>query len=261
MKSIGVDVGRDKVKVQHENGYFSFSSKLGEVRDFEFSDEIGQDDMIGEYRGHQFTAGSFVRESDWGGSLMTESKIHEDTVILTLIALHKAFKSSEIGLVTNLPINNHAKDKGRLKQMLDGYHEITINGVAKQFDIRCEVAPEGSGIFKYAGKGIIHGLNIGSRTVNAITFEDQLKIGRLSDTFDFGMETQKSNSAQGMAKKIAGLIGAMKWHQDEPVYLCGGGAAYIQSDLMKYFSNVRMTPNPLYLDAEGFYRIAREIYG
>ena len=30
-----------------------------------------------------------------------------------------------------------------------------------------------------------------------------MKIGRLSDTFNFGMETQKTNNIQGMAREIA----------------------------------------------------------
>lgn len=261
MKIIGVDVGRDKVKVQTESGYFCFSSKLGEKRDFEFSDEQGKDDIVGEYRGREFTGGSLVRESDFGSSLMISNKLHEDTVILTLLALHKAFNSSEIGLITNLPINAHARDKGRLKQLLEGFHEIEINGIKKAFDIRCEVAPEGSGIFKYAANGIIHGLNIGSRTVNAITFEDHQKIGRLSDTFDFGMETQKIRNISGMAREIAARIGAMKWQENEPIYLSGGGASSIQTELMKYYSQVRLTSNPIYIDADAFYRIAREIYG
>jgi plasmid segregation protein ParM len=256
----GVDVGRSNVKVYHSKGYFSFSSKLGESRDFEFSDEQGKDDIFGEYQGRKFTAGTLVRESNFGTSLMTANKIHEDTVILTLIALHKTFESDDIGLVTNLPINTHSRDKSRLKGMLEGYHEIMINGVKKQFNIRCEVAPEGSGIFKYAGKGIIHGLNIGSRTINAITFEDGMKIGRLSDTFDFGMETQKSNSIQGMAREIAARIGQMKWKEDEPIYLCGGGASSISTELMRYYSKIRLTTNPIFTDAEAFYMIAREVF-
>jgi plasmid segregation protein ParM len=108
--------------------------------------------------------------------------------------------------------------------------------------------------------GIVHGLNVGSRTINAITFEDGMKIGRLSDTFDFGMETQKNNSIQGMAHEIAGRIGALKWQDNDPIYLCGGGASVISTELMKYYSQVRLTPNPNYTDAEAFYRIAREIY-
>lgn len=261
MNVVGVDIGRSFGKVFHQNGYFSFPSNLGELRDFEFTDEMGNDDIVGEYRGRKFTAGSIIRESDFNTPLMTVNKVHEDTLILTLIALHKAFKSSEIGLVTNLPINTHAKDKGRLKALVKGFHEITINGVAKSFNIHCEVAPEGSGVFKYAGKEIIHGLNIGSRTVNAITFQEGMKIGRLSDTFDFGMETQKSNSIKAMAREIAALISRMKWHEDEPIYLCGGGASVISTELMRYFSQVRLTPNPIYTDVEAFYLIAREVYG
>jgi plasmid segregation protein ParM len=116
LNTAGVDVGRSNVKVYHSNGFFSFSSRLGEGRDFEFLDEVGKDDIFGEYNGRRFTAGSLIRESDFGSSLMIPSKIHEDTVILTLIALFKAFKSSEIGLVTNLPIKHPSERQRTFKK-------------------------------------------------------------------------------------------------------------------------------------------------
>ncbi|WEG14181.1 ParM/StbA family protein [Pullulanibacillus sp. KACC 23026] len=260
MNIVGVDVGRCNVKVFYQSGHFMYPSNLGELRDMEFTDERGKDDIIGEYRGRHFTAGTITRESDYQTPLMTENKVHEDTLILTLIGLHKAFESSEVGIVTNLPINNHSKDKKRLKQLLEGFHEITLNGVKKSFHVHCEVAPEGSGIFKYAGPGVIHGLNIGSRTVNAITFEDGVKIGRLSDTFDFGTLTNKSKNTLGMGKEIAGRISQLKWHEEEPIYLCGGGASEVVSELMRYYRMIRITPDPMFTDAEAFYKIAREVY-
>lgn len=89
MRIVGVDAGRFKVKVWYSNSHFDFYSNLGEYREFEFQDERGKDDIIGEYRGRKFTGGTLARrESEFGDSLMVESKLHEDTVILILIALH-----------------------------------------------------------------------------------------------------------------------------------------------------------------------------
>jgi plasmid segregation protein ParM len=260
----GIDPGRHKVKTCHEGGRFDFYSNLGECREFEFGDEVGkgQDDIIGEYKSFKFTAGTLARrESEFGDSFMVESKLHQDTVILILIALHKIFDSGVTKLVTGLPIKDHGKDKQSLKEMLNGYHKITVNGVTKEFDIQCEVAAEGSGIYKYAGLGVVRGLNIGSRTVNAITFNDGIKIGRESDTFDFGMESVKTKDHSAMARAIASKTGSLKWKREDKLFLIGGGATDLYFELLKYYPNARVPLHPIYTDAEAFLKIAREIYG
>jgi plasmid segregation protein ParM len=257
----GVDPGRSKVKVRHRDGHFSFYSNLGEYRDLEFDDEVGKDDIVGEYKGMKFTGGTLAqRESEFGDSLMIESKLHDDTVILVLIALHRTFESGPVKLVTGLPVSDHKRDKGHLKQLIDGNHTITVNGVTKSFNIECQVAAEGSGIYKHAGPGVVRGLNIGSRTVNAITFRDEKKIGRESDTLDFGMETVKTKDVAAMARAIASKTGALKWHKEDRVYLCGGGATDLYNDILKYYPNAKVTMNPVYTDAEAFYYTARAIY-
>lgn len=261
---IGVDVGRFKVKAWHGNGYFEFCSNLGECRDLEFSDVKGKDDMIGEYNGRKFTAGTLaIRESEYGDSLMTESKLHDDTVILNLIALHRAGQSGgRIHMVTNLPINCHEKDKSELQRMLLGTHRIKLNGVEKTFIIDCRVAPEGCGFFKYATHGkTVRGLNIGSRTVNAITFRDEMKIGRESDTFDFGTESGKSKNRFDMARAVAAKTGALKWKKDDEVYLSGGGAAELFEHLLPFYPGAKIVMNPVFMDAEALYNTAVEIYG
>jgi plasmid segregation protein ParM len=259
-----VDPGRYKVKGCHEEGRLDFYSDLGEYREFEFGDEVGKglDDIIGEYKGFKFTAGTLARrESEFGGSFMVESKLHQDTVLLILIALHKMFDSGATKLVTGLPIKDHQKDKQALKNMLSGYHKITVNGVTKEFEIECEVAAEGSGIYKFAGPGTVRGLNIGSRTVNAITFKDEIKVGRESDTFDFGMESVKSKDPAAMARAIASKTGSLKWKREDKVYLIGGGATDLYFELLKYYPDARVPMNPVYTDVEAFFKIAREIYG
>jgi plasmid segregation protein ParM len=260
----GIDPGRFQVKTCHKEGRFVFYSNLGEYREFEFGDEIGKDhdDMIGEYKGFKFAAGTLARrESEFGDSFMIESKLHQDTVLLILIALHKMFDSGVTKLVTGLPIKDHQKDKHTLKDMLDGYHKITVNEETKEFEIESAVAAEGSGIYKYAGPGVVRGLNIGSRTVNAITFNDGIKVGRESDTFDFGMESVKSKDPAAMARAIASKTGLLKWKREDKVFLIGGGATDLYFELLKYYPNARVPMNPIFTDAEAFFNIAREIYG
>lgn len=262
MKRAGVDIGRSSVKVWHSEDHFKFESNLGECREFEF-DERGLDDIIGEYEGRKFTAGSLAkRESEFGDALMTDSKLHDDTVILMLIALHKLFDSGNVGVVTNIPVKNHAADKGELKMLLEGYKELTINGVYKWFNIKCQVAPEGLGIYKYAKENeTIRGLNIGSRTVNAITFRDGVKIGKESDTFDFGMETIKTKDYSAMARAIAAKTGSLKWKKNDQIYVCGGGVFELYEPLLKYYPQLAKTKNPIYTDAEALFLTAEEIYG
>lgn len=262
MRIVGVDAGRFKVKVWYSNSYFDFYSNLGECREFEFQDERGKDDIIGEYRGRKFTGGTLARrESEFGDSLMVESKLHEDTVILILIALHKSFDSGPVYLVTGLPVIDHGRDREALKRLLEGHHSITIGGKIKNFIITCEVTTEGAGIYKYAGSGTVRGLNIGSRTVNAITFRDSEKIGRESNTLDFGMESVKTKDTTAIARAIASATGAMRWKQSDRVYICGGGSTELFNDLLRFYPNAKLTINPALIDAEAFYEIAREIYG
>jgi plasmid segregation protein ParM len=260
---IGVDPGRFKVKVWHGRGSFDFYSNLGEYRDIEFEDERGEDDFLGEYNGMKFSGGTLARrESEHGDSMMTESKLNQDTVILVLIALHRAFESSEIGMVTGLPVKHHKKDKGSLKKMIEGYKSITVNGIKKSFLIRCEVSPECSSVFRYAEAGkVVRGLNVGSRTVNALTFEDGVKIGKESDTFDFGMESGKTKDPSAIARSTASKTGALKWHREDAIRLIGGGALEVVEHLKGYYPNIIVPTNPRYADAKAFYDTAREIYG
>jgi plasmid segregation protein ParM len=262
MRIIGVDAGRFKVKVRNYNGYFDFYSNIGECRELEFQDVRGKDDIIGEYRGRKFTGGTLARrESEYGDSLMIESKLHEDTVILILIALHKAFDSGSVYLVTGLPIKVHGRDRTALKKLLEGRHTIKVGGITKEFTIRCEVTIEGISIYKYAGSGTVRGLNIGSMTVNAITFTNEEKIGRESDTFDIGMESGKSKDYSAMARAIASKTGALKWKQTDKVYICGGGATELYTDLLRFYPNAKITISPVRHDVDSFYETAREIYG
>lgn len=263
MRLIGADPGRHKTKIWYGGGHFEFHSNLGEYRESEFDDEVGEDDLVIKYRGNTLTGGTLaLRESEYGETMMTDSKLHQDTVILILVALHKAFPSSEVGLVTGLPVKDHSKDKKELIRMMNGFHEITVNDVTKQFRVRCSVAPEGSCFFKAARQGAtIRGLQIGSRTVNAITFRDGKKIGKESDTFDFGTESGKNRDSLAMARAIAAKTGALKWKRDDKVYICGGGATKLYNDLFSYYPNTKLVVNPIFSDAEAFYYIAREIYG
>jgi plasmid segregation protein ParM len=263
---VGVDVGRYKVKVWHAAGHFEFYSNLGESRDLEFSDSKGSDDMYGSYEGRKFTAGTLaIREAEYGDSMMTESKLHEDTVILNLIALHKAVSGTgRVKMVTNLPIDCHERDKAALRSMLLGVKKLTLNGDIKVFLIDdCRVAPEGIGFYKHAKQGkTIRGLNIGSRTVNAITFKDEEKIGRESDTFDFGTESGKSRDRVAMARAIAAKTGGdLKWKRDDELLLAGGGAAEVIEHLKQYYPLAKVVDNPVFLDAEALYNTAVEIYG
>jgi plasmid segregation protein ParM len=262
---VGVDVGRYKVKVWHAAGHFEFYSNLGESRELEFKDSKGSDDMYGSFNDWRFTAGTLaIREAEFGDSMMTESKLHQDTLILNLIALNKVVPAADrVKMVTNLPIDCHERDKEELRRMILGIHKITLNGDIKVFLIDdCRVAPEGIGFYKYAKPGqTLRGLNIGSRTVNAITFRNEEKIGRESDTFDFGTESGKNKNRFDMARAIAAKTGGLKWKKDDELLLGGGGAAEVIEHLKQFYPGAKLVGNPVYLDAEALYNTAREIYG
>ncbi|MDP5274368.1 ParM/StbA family protein [Chengkuizengella axinellae] len=273
---LGIDAGNHEVKVFGEKGAMKFFSDIGEYRERRLEQSFGDDDMIFEYKGRKGFAGSLARnESEFGGSMMGDTKAHEDGKLRVLLALHRYCSDKEkVYLVTGQPIKKHQRDeKQKIKEMLLGRQIIQVNGESKSFVLmNVEVAAEGSASFWCIPKqGKIRIIDIGSSTVNLATIKDRKYIDRDSDTLPFGMNTNLSSSNEAIARAIAAET-LKKWDSKDELYLAGGIARELQPEFEKYYRNVNVINptykagastrmlHPVYANAVGFYHLARGAY-
>jgi plasmid segregation protein ParM len=273
---LGLDAGNYRVKICGERGLMDFVSAIGEARQINLQQIHGQDDMVFQYQGETGFAGSLaLYESEFGGSLMGETKAHTDTKLRVLIGIHRYISlyqvdEKEFEIVIGQPISKHNYDeKKRIKEMLKGWHTIIVNGVEKSFHIRnCEVAAEGvSSFWSNPINGLIRILDIGSGTVNYSTVLDQRFIDKDSGTLPFGVNTNKTDNLQALSRGIVTHV-LKKWNPSDKTFIVGGIAEQILPHLKGYFSNITVLypifnqqyANPIFANAIAFYIIGVNIY-
>lgn len=270
---LGIDAGNARAKVAGPAGCIDFDAALGEYRQRNLTSSHGPDDMEIEYQGKRFFAGSLARnESEFGGCLMGDSKAHADARLRVLIALAR-YNAAEVSIVVGQPISRHtAEEKQKIKQMLQGCHDLTVNGLRHRIAIlRCEVAAEGASAIwaapAGAQAGLVHILDVGSGTVNGATVCDRRYVDRDSWTLSFGLHTNKSTDRSAMADGIA-REALKKWGRGDRVLLVGGGAEEIVNHIQRHFPGAEILRpvlhgqqlHPIYANSIGYYQIARGIY-
>lgn len=276
---LGVDAGNRNVKIFGPYGEHVFTSEIGEYRERKLKDKFSNDDMIFQFNGKKGFAGTLAKyESQFTASRMGDSKAHEEMLIRTLLGLHRYAEETEFGIVVGQPISMHTdSEKRKMKDLLEGIHEISINEVTKKIHIkRAEIAAEGGAAFWASPrKGLVRVLDVGSGTVNGATLNDGRYIDRDSFTIKDGLETLLTNDVDSFVRKIA-LHALKQWNMDDLVLLCGGGAEKTYKPLKEYFSDVQQilpkvqTRNenggigqkqlkPVFANAVGFYNIARKV--
>lgn len=267
---VGVDAGNYQVKVVSQNGVDIFPSDLGEYRERNLEQKFSSNDMVVEYKNRKFFAGTLAQyESEFTGSMMGESKAHEDCKLRVLIALHRAGCDS-YKIVVGQPIGQHTREeKEKIKKMLFGYHSISVNGVRRNFIIeRVEVAAEGGAAFwSCPESGLVRVIDIGSGTVNCATLHDRRYIDKDSFTILIGANTTKTQNYLLMARAIATHV-YKKWNPNDVVKLAGGPARDLFPFLQEYFTRISLIApsvgggmlDPVFANAVGFYKIGAEIY-
>lgn len=270
---VGIDAGNHRVKVCGPHGLDCFSSTIGEFRDLKIKNAHGRDDMVYEYMGRKGFAGSLADfESEFGGSIMGDSKAHDDAKLRILIALHRYSQTSnQFQLVVGQPIAKHTEEeKQRIKKMLLGTHEITVNDKKKFILIsNVEVAAEGGAAFWSKPKGgLIRIIDVGSGTVNCASLLDKRYVDKDSFTLRFGMNTVVSSDLGELARGIATNT-SKKWRKTDRGYLMGGAATELIDYIKQYYPNIEVL-SPIYEQVEqkaifanaiGFYKIGCAIYG
>lgn len=274
---VGVDAGNNAVKLYGSRGEMKFPSDLGEYRELKLSNTLGKDDMVFEYLGKKGFAGTLAqRESEFGGSLMGSSKAHNDMLIRVLLGLHRYTDEREatFNIIVGQPIKNHTEaNKNKMKEMLIGVHDFTINDVRKTITIeRAEIAAEGaSAYWSSPKKGRVRLIDAGSGTVNIATIQDGLYVDKESDTLEFGLNTVISNDIDAFARRVA-IACLKKWKRNDEVYLVGGNANGLLIPFMYHFPNCQtLKPQvnenggvkillPIYANAVAFYNIGKKVY-
>jgi plasmid segregation protein ParM len=268
---VGVDAGNYEVKVVWQRGVDRFPSDLGEYRERKLEQVFSKDDMVVEYDGKKYFAGTLAKyESEFNARMMGESKAHLDCKLRVLIALHRVEGSSLYKIIVGQPIDAHTKEeKEVIKRGLKGFHTISINGRNQTFMIeQVEVAAEGGSAFWSAPQDdLVRIIDIGSGTVNCATLHDKRYIDKDSFSLMLGANTTKTQDYQAMARAIAAEAGK-KWGKNDVVKVAGGPAEsllpYLQeyfpkADIIRPFLNGQILP-PVFANAVGFYRIGVEVY-
>lgn len=278
MNYLGIDAGGENVKVVSKFGVDQFVSDIGEYRDRNLAESIfGDDDMIFEYRGRKGFAGSLARfESELGVSVKGDTKAHEDAKLRVLLAIHRYSDDEVNNIVVGQPIGTHNEDeKKKIKDMLQGFHEIIVNGKKKSFFIeRVEVSPEGPvALLSDPKKGIQRVIDVGSGTINCATLNDMRFIDRDSFTIRDGLATIRNKDNESIARMVFANCIQRRWGKYDDIWIVGGGAEKLFKSLKMEFPNANLfTPKhksgnkikavkPIFGNAVGFYEIARKIYG
>ncbi|MBB6451965.1 plasmid segregation protein ParM [Salirhabdus euzebyi] len=274
---LAVDAGNYKVKVVGKEGVLDFYSDIGEYREIKLKQKHGEEDMVVEYEGKKYFAGTLAKfESEFGGLLMGKTKAHNDAKIRTLIALHRyCLDGSQVKLITGQPIEMHDdEEKMKIVGMLQGTHQLTINNSSKTIHVDdVKVAPEGAIIaWHRPRKGRRRVIDIGSGTINCATIHDMRYIDKDSFTISFGANTNISNDYERMAEGIIRQT-SKKWDKFDEVEVAGGIAKEMLPYLKQHFINAEViepqfrTSNtihllhPSFVNAYAMYKFGVKMYG
>lgn len=275
---LGVDAGNYEGKVAGPFGSYSFKTNISYLTELKVVEVHGDDDMVFEIDGRKGLAGTIaLYENPYGSSGMYgTSKAHDDTKVRVLLAIYRYMKKYDIkadsvSIVTGQPIAGHDDvEKRRIIDMLEGEHPIKVNGENVTIKIgEVGVAPEGTGAFWSSNQehATCKVLDIGSGTVNAVSFKDFRHINFNSNTFNYGTETRKQDVV------IRGAImdtTALGWGKEDVVLVCGGSAGLVTEEIKKHYQNAEvLTPTlvldkgssqvlePKFANAVGFYTLAQ----
>lgn len=273
MQIISTDMGRSESKFYTNNQKLKFKSVVGEWHQRHLNSEGNYDVNID---GNNYFIGDLaLRESYLPREMTTESKIHEETLLLFLCGISLLVKDEDIVVSTGLPISQfNPETRDKIVNLLKGKHIITFPGnKPKQIFINeITICPEGASTYFYEAKkmpelkrGKVRILNIGSRTINHCKVEDGIFINKSSDTLSYGSIQLKNSKAdlQSFSRKIIADLSS-KWHDydehNDTVILSGGGILLLGDYLKQHFKKSIISDDPIYSDVLGFHEIAMAKY-
>ncbi|MBD1371208.1 ParM/StbA family protein [Hazenella sp. IB182357] len=256
---VAVDCGRSYVKVKTEFETFMFPSKVSVWRKRNFKQDL-KGDMELSYRNQCWFVGALAeREGEFTRQAMQDTKAVEETLLLTLTAIHQAGGVGKITLVTGLPIGSYTdNEREALRNLLEGTHEVTVNDQVARFTIeRVYTTIEGGGAFFSSPRsGLVRIVDVGGKTTNYVTFCDKVFIDRESGTLPIGWETVRESNEREMADLIAGTV-SKTWHADDIVVLIGGMAKKLERHMQMHFRHAFAIQDPQMANVKGYFEVGK----
>jgi len=271
---ISCDMGRSESKFFSNNQKLKFKSVIGEWHERNLNTDGDYDIQID---GQKYFIGDLaLREAYLPREMVTESKIHEETLLLFLCGISALTKSDDLFISTGLPINMfNPKVRDELVTLLKGKHEVTFTGYKpKQIYINeITVCPESGGTYFYEAKkrpqlkqGKVRVVNIGSRTINFCCVENGVFVNKSSGTLSYGAIQLRNSKAklQEFSRKIFADLSS-QWHDYNEDYdvviLSGGGIILLEEFLKQFFKKTIVSDEPIYSDVLGFFDLGCAKFG
>jgi len=266
MQVIAIDVGRSGVKVVSDDKEKYFPSKVGGARDM----DIGENgDYVVTVNGQDFFVGDMSMESYTQREMATKTKMHDESKILFATGIATVVNDPVVYVTTGLPIDLHGQQKVAMADFLQGQYHVSLNGKEKSFLVKeVGIVPEGAGIYwrlqNFNKKNNnIRIINLGSRTINALTVKNGRFWDKESACLDWGMfEMDVAGDTLGVkeqfARKIKGDISKtwLTYQADSDIVVIGGGGALRLGEQLKgQFLVTHITENPVMDDVGGMYEM------
>lgn len=278
---LGIDGGNFQTKVANQHGVFFFNSAM--LDNYEISSvtqRYGEDDMLWRYDGLEGVAGTIATyEGSYGDNRQYgETKNHFFGQLRILLAVHQFVQSESVEIVIGQPFSKHQQDKEEMINSLQRKHPpLTVNGVKKNIHIqRVSVSMEGAAAFYSTPikESAIRLIDIGSGTVNCMSFRNGIMVKDQSTTLPFGTESKLNGEEANLSILINAIHRSMTkvWKNNDYVYVCGGVAEQSLPQMKRLYPNAKLlqpmlptrgishSVHPKFANAVGMYRIARNVY-
>lgn len=270
---VAVDAGRSYVKTivsDGKGGYKTllFPSWMTKYYKADWDVLTTENDFVIEYNGEKHYIGEvveFVADGDTGRR-MDEDKGGKNTLLFILTALFRigASQYEPVDLVTGVPLDRFNSDMEKVKHMLIGAHNVTMHtkygAEHRKITIRnCNVTVEGAGaFFDDATDEETHVIDLGSRTVNCLTFRRKRFVASASVTLPWGWDTlrEENRDFERIAETLHGQLSA-KWNKNNPVKVVGGQAEGLTPALLQYFPHAQCVEAPQFANARGYYKMGK----
>ncbi|MBP0725511.1 hypothetical protein J5Y03_09960 [Bacillus sp. RG28] len=287
---MAIDAGNYNVKVRFGFNLEKFCSAVLLYDGRQLDQRYGPDDMrfrIETMQGDILygVAGNIAdMEGEYGsGRVYGNTKNHDEGKVRVLLAVYRYAKSDRLNIVVAQPYKFHSLEKEEIISSLKGTHLVTVDygdgPIAKTFTIEnVSVLAEGAGLFfiNPIKKGIVRYIDIGSGTVNCLTFKDGVCLKDQSTTLNFGTETRLDDEDANLESLARGIYSNMskKWNKNDNVIVGGGCTKDIISILKKYYINAdivrpgftdekgkTLIAHPEFANAWGMYEVGEKVYG
>lgn len=267
---LGIDAGNYEGKTVGSHEIDVWKTNISASTERKVAETFGEDDMDFVVNGRAGLAGTIAKYESRRKSngMYGASKAHWQTEVRVLLAVYRyamkyGVRADNVSIVTGQPYVGHTEaEKGVLKALLQRTHDVEVNGNHMSITIEeVGIAPEGVGAFFSQPFKTGKLLDIGSGTVNAISFEDYRVTNYNSDTFNYGTEVaQMSEVVDGAIQDTV----ALGWNTQDKVYVCGGSAESLLPHIKRFYTNAELLApvyrgeqlTPKYANAVGFYTLA-----